>query len=352
MFCMKCGAQNEDGAKFCTVCGAPLGGAQTAAPQPEPPVEAPAPAPEEPAFETPPQNWPDYSEQGPVQEGGAPKKGLGTGAIVAIVVGAVVVVALVVVAALFMTGTLSLGGAAAEQPAAEQPAAEEPAGDGEDGEIEGFGDGVGGAGDSAEVVDVSGTAFDRATYSGTPAEIDDALEAAGLSLDGTSAYHYDGSSDSLYLDYKGTVGGPFPVADAGGEVSVTLNLDAEEFDFPWDEDDSAYDFDVNPAELPEDTTLYSANISFDADLDPEEFVSTVVALRDSLGFSGDVSMLSVTSSDLADEATDALGIGDDVSINIHGDASYDCITVYFEDGTLDITRWSSGDTTVTIGYSA
>ena len=348
MFCMKCGAQNEDGAKFCTVCGAPLGGAQTAAPQPEPPVEAPAPAPEEPAFETPPQNWPDYSEQGPVQEGGAPKKGLGTGAIVAIVVGAIVVVALVVVAALFMTGTLSLGGGAA----AEQPAAEEPAGDGEDGEIEGFGDGVGGAGDSAEVVDVSGTVFDRATYSGTPAEIDDALEAAGLSLDGTSAYHYDGSSDSLYLDYKGTVGGPFPVADADDEVSVTLNLDAEEFDFPWDEDDSAYDFDVNPAELPEDTTLYSANISFDADLDPEEFVSTVVALRDSLGFSGDVSMLSVTSSDLADEATDALGIGDDVSINIHGDASYDCITVYFEDGTLDITRWSSGGTTVTIGYSA
>ena len=82
----------------------------------------------------------------------------------------------------------------------------------------------------------------------------------------------------------------------------------------------------------------------------EEFVSAIVALRDSLGLSGDVSMLSATSSELADQATDALGISDEASISIHEDASYDCVTAYFEDVTLDITRWSTGDTSVSIGY--
>ena len=186
--------------------------------------------------------------------------------------------------------------------------------------------------------------FDRASYDGTPTEICDALEAAGLSLDGTSAYHYEGSSDSLYLDYTGTVNGAPPVEGADDEVRVALNFGA-------DEDDSAYGFDVNLAELPADTELYAVDIDFEADLEPEEFVSTIVALRDSLGLSGDVSMLSTTSSELADQATDALGISDDASISIHGDASYDCVTVYFEDGMLDITRWSMGDTSVAIGYS-
>lgn len=373
MFCMKCGAQNEDGAKFCTTCGASLEGITWSAPQdapasapapettptPDPtpePVEAPTPepaaeeapqAPEswgDPASEMPPQEWPGASEPSPIQESGQAKKGLGTGAIVGIIVGGVVVVALIVVAALFMTGTLSLGGTTPDEPAKEEPA-------GDDGDVS-IGGEIGNlTGDPAEVVDVSGTVFDRASYDGTPTEICDALEAAGLSLDGTSAYHYDSSLDSLYLDYTGTVNGALPVEGADDEVSVALNFGAEEFDFPWDEDDSAYGFDVNLAELPADTELYAVDIDFEADLEPEEFVSTIVALRDSLGLSGDVSMLSTTSSELADQATDALGISDDASISIHGDASYDCVTVYFEDGMLDITRWSMGDTSVAIGYS-
>lgn len=373
MFCMKCGAQNEDGAKFCTTCGASLEGITWSAPQdapasapapettptPDPtpePVEAPTPepaaeeapqAPEswgDPASEMPPQEWPGASEPSPIQESGQAKKGLGTGAIVGIIVGGVVVVALIVVAALFMTGTLSLGGTTPDEPAKEEPV-------GDDGDVS-IGGEIGNlTGDPAEVVDVSGTVFDRASYDGTPTEICDALEAAGLSLDGTSAYHYEGSSDSLYLDYTGTVDGALPVEGADDEVRVALSFGAEEFDFPWDEDDSAYDFDVNLAELPADTELYAVDIDFEADLEPEEFVSTIVALRDSLGLSGDVSMLSATSSELADQAADALGISDDASISIHGDASYDCVTVYFEDGMLDITRWSMGDTSVAIGYS-
>ena len=372
MFCMKCGAQNEDGAKFCTTCGASLESITWSAPQdapasapapettptPDPtpePVEAPTPepaaeeapqAPEswgDPASEMPPQEWPGASEPSPIQESGQAKKGLGTGAIVGIIVGGVVVVALIVVAALFMTGTLSLGGTTPDEPAKEEPA-------GDDGDIS-IGGEIGNlTGDPAEVVDVSGTVFDRASYDGTPTEIADALEAAGFSLDGTSAYHYDDGSDSLYLDYTGTVDGELPVEGADDEVSVTLNFGAEEFDFSWDEDDSAYDFDVNLAELPADTELYAVSINLDADLEPEEFVSAIVALRDSLGLSGDVSMLSATSSELADQATDALGISDEASISIHGDASYDCVTAYFEDVTLDITRWSTGDTSVTIGY--
>ena len=372
MFCMKCGAQNENGAKFCTTCGASLEGITWSAPQdapasapapettptPDPtpePVETPTPepaaeeapqAPEswgDPASEMPPQEWPGASEPSPIQESGQAKRGLGTGAIVGIIVGGVVVVALIVVAALFMTGTLSLGGTTPDEPAKEEPA-------GDDGDISSGGEIGNLTGDPAEVVDVSGTVFDRASYDGTPAEIDEALRAAGLSLDGTSAYHYDDGSDSLYLDYTGTADGALPVEGADDEVRVALNFDAEEFDFPWDEDDSAYDFDVNPAELPADTELYAVSISFDADLEPEEFVSTIVALRDSLGLSGDVSMLSATSSELADQATDALGISDEASISIHEDASYDCVTTYFEDVTLDITRWSTGDTSVSIGY--
>ena len=372
MFCMKCGAQNEDGAKFCTTCGASLESITWSAPQdapasapapettptPDPtpePVEAPTPepaaeeapqAPEswgDPASEMPPQEWPGASEPSPIQESGQAKKGLGTGAIVGIIVGGVVVVALIVVTALFMTGTLSLGGTTPDEPAKEEPA-------GDDGDIS-IGGEIGSlTGDPAEVVDVSGTVFDRTSYDGTPTEIADALEAAGFSLDGTSAYHYDDGSDSLYLDYTGTVDGELPVEGADDEVSVTLNFGAEEFDFSWDEDDSAYDFDVNLAELPADTELYAVSINLDADLEPEEFVSAIVALRDSLGLSGDVSMLSATSSELADQATDALGISDEASISIHGDASYDCVTAYFEDVTLDITRWSTGDTSVTIGY--
>ncbi|MBO6302717.1 MAG: zinc-ribbon domain-containing protein, partial [Ruminiclostridium sp.] len=47
MFCGKCGSKNEDGAKFCSSCGAPL---MTAAPaaapvQPEPAPVQPEPAP-------------------------------------------------------------------------------------------------------------------------------------------------------------------------------------------------------------------------------------------------------------------------------------------------------------------
>lgn len=372
MFCMKCGAQNENGAKFCTTCGASLEGITWSAPQdapasapapettptPDPtpePVEAPTPepaaeeapqAPEswgDPASEMPPQEWPGASEPSPIQESGQAKKGLGTGAIVGIIVGGVVVVALIVVAALFMTGTLSLGGTTPDEPAKEEPA-------GDDGDIS-IGGEIGNlTGDPAEVVDVSGTVFDRTSYDGTPTEIADALEAAGFSLDGTSAYHYDDGSDSLYLDYTGTVDGALPVEGADDEVSVTLNFGAEEFDFSWDEDDSAYDFDVNLAELPADAELYAVGINLDADLEPEEFVSAIVALRDSLGLSGDVSMLSATSSELADQATDALGISDEASVSIHEDASYDCVTAYFEDVTLDITRWSTGDTSVTIGY--
>jgi uncharacterized membrane protein len=52
MFCQKCGAELEEGAKFCNNCGAPVDAAGTPAAAPAP---APAPAPKA------PEEWETYS---------------------------------------------------------------------------------------------------------------------------------------------------------------------------------------------------------------------------------------------------------------------------------------------------
>ena len=50
MFCTKCGARNEDGARFCTSCGAPMAGVESSAgaagPQEAPATSQPQPAPQ------------------------------------------------------------------------------------------------------------------------------------------------------------------------------------------------------------------------------------------------------------------------------------------------------------------
>ena len=83
MFCINCGKQLDEDAKFCTACGTPTACADDASPS--------SVAPQSPRA----------------------SKGLSTGAIIGIIVGAVAIVTIVVCAVLFLTGVI--GGTPAEE---------------------------------------------------------------------------------------------------------------------------------------------------------------------------------------------------------------------------------------------
>ena len=97
MFCSNCGTNNNEGAKFCSGCGAPMG-VNNAAPV-EPTPVAPVYAPVEP-------QTPVYAPVEPVAPAPAPQKPKknNTGLIVGIIVGVLVVIG-AVIAVLFATGT-------------------------------------------------------------------------------------------------------------------------------------------------------------------------------------------------------------------------------------------------------
>lgn len=107
MFCTNCGAKNADGAKFCTVCGAPLMSSvsvsnsqqQAAAPRPVQQAQAsPVVEQQPPARPVPPASEPPQ-----------PKRKKSKARVVIPVVAAVIVVAAVTVAAVFTNGFGLLG---------------------------------------------------------------------------------------------------------------------------------------------------------------------------------------------------------------------------------------------------
>lgn len=339
MFCLKCGAQNADGAKFCTVCGAPLMASQ---PSGQDSPQAEKTASRQPA--APPQEWPDSSAQGPVQAGGARAKGLSTGAVVAIVIGAVAIVAIVAAAFLLATGTISLGGGTAAP--AQGAATQEDVAGTDDGEpILDDGEPV------LEASGVAGTVFERAVYEQDVSGLADALEGFGLSISDSSAYHYDDMDDSLYVNLSGRVDA-FPLSGADDDVQVTLSFEAKDFDFDWNEDDYATDCVSSLKGLPEDSVLSMVAFYFDADIEVDDFPDALATMEAALSIPGDISSISGTSSDLIDEACELLDISEDEGrININGDATYDCLYVDYESGYhLDITRYSSGSTEVSVYY--
>lgn len=324
MFCLNCGAKNDDGAKFCTTCGAPLAGAAQPSPQPAPtpqsealttpldeptqgaayPSEVPAPPifSEEPS--QPPQEWPDYSDQGPVQEGGRPKKGLGTGAIVGIIVGALVVIALIVTAVLFATGTISLGGGSGESPAAEEPSG--------DAEINGLGKGlsdVSGSG-SVEATDVSGTIFDLAAYDASPAEIEDFLQSSGLELSGSWA-----SSGSDYTEpyanvtFSGTYDGDMPIEMDGNDLSVTVQANIGSTPVTWDEDGYADDFLASLDDLAEDAQVTGISIEFNSTVEASGFAGAAHTLFASMGLP-DVVSVSASDEDILASSIAEFGLAE------------------------------------------
>ena len=346
MFCPECGTRNADGAKFCTECGTRLVTDQ----QPETQTEAtpepqPSAAPEKvgpPAPGMPPQEWPDGSGQGPVQDGGKGSKGLGAGAVVGIVVGVVALVAVAAAAFLFLGGSpssgekLSVGLAGPVQGDVAQDAPDDSAPDAEP--------------DAEPAGSVVGTVFDEGLYGQDLASVEASLKERGLSIDGSTAFSYGGTSDSLYLSLSGEVDKAFPVAGSDDEVMLTLYLEADDFAFDWDEDGYAADCVTSLADLPEDTELVSAAFVFEADVEAEDFPAVLAEMAEALSSPGDVDSVTGTSSELVDEFCALQGVSEDeCSTSVYGDATYDSLYVYYDGGThLDLTRYSSGDTEVGI----
>lgn len=347
MFCPECGTRNADGAKFCTECGTRLVTVRPPEPQPSAtPEPQPSAAPEKvgpPAPGMPPLEWPDGSVQGPVQDGGKGSKGLGTGAVVGIVVGAVALVAVAAAAFLFLGGSptsgekLSVGLAGPVQSDAAQDAPDDSAPD----------DVAPDAGPAGSVV---GTVFDEGLYGQDLASVEASLKEHGLSIDGSTAFSYGGTSDSLYLTLSGEVDKAFPVAGSDDEVMLTLYLESDDFAFDWDEDGYAADCVTSLAELPEDAELVSAAFIFEADVEVEDFPAVLVEMAEALSISGGVDSVTGTSSELVDEFCDLQNVSEDeCHTSVHGDATYDSLYVFYDGGAhLDLTRYSSGDTEVNI----
>lgn len=338
MFCPECGTRNADGAKFCTECGTRLVTDQPNESQPSAAPEKVGP----PVPGMPPQEWPDGSGQGPVQDGGKGSKGLGTGAVVGIVVGVVALVAVAAAAFLFLGGSpssgekLSVGLAGPVQGDVAQDAPDDSAPDAEP---------------AAEPAgSVVGTVFDEGIYGQDLASVEASLKEHGLSIDGSTAFSYGGTSDSLYLSLSGEVDKAFPVAGSDDEVMLTLYLESDDFAFDWDEDGYAADCVTSLADLPEDTELVSAAFVFETDAEVEDFPAVLAEMAEALSSTGDLDSVTGTSSELVDEFCALQGVSEDeCRTSVYGDATYDSLYVYYDGGAhLDLTRYSSGDTEVGI----
>ena len=270
----------------------------------------------------------------------------------------VVVLAIVgVVAFLFLSGTI--GGGSSDQEVVEQEVDDkDKKDDADDKDKKDDKDDKDDAGDkdkkpSIEASgDVDGTVFDYDFYKQDLASLESSLLDAGLSLGYASAFHYDDMKDSLSVSYSGTVDEVFPIEGSGAEVYVFLYIEAEDFAFTWDEDGYASDINVVLADLPVDSAVSSASIDFELDVEDTEFPAALEAVSEAVGASGDITSLSATSRDLADEAISLMGVDEDSCyVSISGDASYTSLSLTYDDGyVLDLTKYSSGNTEMTIYY--
>lgn len=393
MFCLRCGANNVDGAQFCSSCGTPLVGASPLAgdapqggtqaqpwgqPQQQPqqpqqptqPQQQPQPwgqpQPDsqmhpdswgQSPVQEPPQEWPSGGVN-PVQGGGSPKKPR-TGLIVGIVVGVVVLAIAGVVAFLFLSGTL--GGKTSDQEAIEQKVADEKDdADDKDGESDDKDadkdDDKDADKDESPVIEATGTidetVFDLGLYEQDLVTLEASLEDCGLTIQGSTAFHYDDMEDSLYVSFTGTVDEAFPVEGSSDEVEVSVYIEAEDFAFEWDEDDYASDVVTSLAELPEDSAVSMVEFSFESDVEVDDFPAEIAAILDAMSAGGDVASISGTSSELVDEACALMDISEDVtSINIIGGMSYDSLYLNYNSGLyVDVTRFSMGSSVVSISY--
>ena len=406
MFCLKCGAQNRDGAKFCNQCGAPLtegalsaldespavgdapeppateaprvesqvepeGEADPEGPRPEDGVEpepapgtdgaaegesAPAPGEESapapdadptpegspvppeswgsPVTEAPPQEWPDGDGRAPFQEGGKPGKGLGTGAIVGIIVACAVVVALIVTAVLFFGGS-----PAADTPASDEPVAEEDVDS--DVQVDGIGEGLVGIGkegdgagsDVAATPDLGGTVFDLSCYEGTPSEVEDFLQSSGLELRDSWASDGGGFGDAYAsVSFAGPYGGATPIEGTGDELMVTVEVSLGSTSVTWDEDGYAEDLVTSLDEFASDAEVTGVTIDFDSPVGPSEFSSAARAIYTAMDLPAG-SYVSASNDEILSSALAEFGISAD-----NGDVTDYIGDVLFVDGASFVFR--------------
>lgn len=373
MFCMKCGAEVDDQARFCVACGVPLSGGApaTSGDGPDSPVAAgpssPAEASHEPVdeeaseieigpgsnydvegdatgprppeswgspfVEEAPQEWPDYPVSGDGVEGGR-KKG-NTGKIVAVV--AVVLVAVVAVGALLFTvGPLGSGEFLAT---GDSNTSGSFSVDGSDDELDGqdIVDSLDGGLDidaDLSASEVSGTIFDPAAYGGSLADVETFLEENGLEL--SDSYAYEGGD---YLEpyarlyFTGAYAGDAPIAyRADEEFTVTLRVDLGSTELSWDEDGYADDQISSLAELASDAQITGIALSFKSDVEADEFAATAATLVSALNIS---SVTSVSASDDAifESALEQFGLSEDSSY-VDGDYIGDVLFVDGEDPDL------------------
>lgn len=378
MFCPQCGANNPDGAKFCTSCGASLDAPEPPASTSEPPAQQPAdspqpaPAPEaapaadqvpappvdqaaaqpwpqpvgadQQAAQQPPAAWPeapqpdsqpaDQTAQQPPQawpeppagqEGQEGKKKSKKGLVIGVVVG-VVVLAAAVVGILFATGVLSLG--AADEPAAEEQAAGEGGSDEAAGEERSDeSDDKADEKDAGEGAKATGDVpiADFGIYDQSPAGIEASLEDLGFSFSRAGAFEAtDYSPATLYAYFDGRADEDLPGMDSTQvEVCVSFNL-SEDANIQYDEDGYSNDAVASLADLPEDCEVYSIDISYESAAEKGEFGTVAAEIMEAFDL-GDAKSISASDQETLDAAAEALGVdagSDGVEDGYVGDVLY------------------------------
>ena len=331
MFCTKCGAQNADGAKFCTTCGAPLGNSETAAtPQPsteasQPPIEgdktsvqtisydvsspsnAAASSSQASGSQEPPQSWPDKGDSHQNPNGKKSKK---TAIIIA--VGVVILVVIATVVGLTMAGVISFGDNATEEAAVEEVATSDDASEKSKDKEK----------DSSKKRSSSDSYFEADFYDCEPGELQSSLEDLGFELSDVSAYGpSDGNNDhpgTLFATFTGDAPEDLPGLK-GTEIEISVGIDLtgdEKFSY----DSSGYaDQPVDSLdELSDECTVTSVILAYESDASKDEFVSIVRDIADTYSFDKP-SYASASDDELLDEAVDEFKLS---SENAHIESSY------------------------------
>lgn len=295
MFCTNCGANNADGAKFCTTCGAPLGGSEAAT----------APQPQQDASQ-PPQSWPDYDDP---QHGQNKKKSKKVVIVVAVV--AVILAIIIAVVGLTMAGVISFGDGGSQETTTEEVDTSDKSDDtskksqdkDEDKKKE-----------SSKKSSSSADYLDPDFYDADPDEIQSSFEDLGFELSHTSAIKSsDESSDyrgTLYATFTGDVGDDLP-GIKGSEIEITVGIDLTgDEDFTYDEYGMADDPVASLDELSDGCTVSYKAISYEADASKDKYASLAHDICNACSFKNP-SYCAASDEELIKDATDEFDLSSD-----------------------------------------